>query len=194
MRTGKLLVELAEESYRLILYPINYWKAKKNNEEDVKGVFVRFFLPGMILIFLAIVLGDILFESRYGLLLQDTLIKAARRVLILVMSFFASTMLLYEISRIHRIPVDFDSARRLTIYSMMPQVLITIVTGLFPFLDVLGVLGLYSYYLLYCALFSLYGISLRRNVSYLIILVFSSFLAYLLIVFLINKLTALIIY
>ena len=194
MRPGKLLVELAEESYHIILYPSVYWKAKKNDQEEAKGVFIRFFLPGLILIFLAIVLGDFLFESEYGLLIKDTLIKALRKVLILVMSFFASTMLLYEISRMYKIPIGFDAARKITIYSMIPLVIMTIMIGLFPFLDVLGVLGFYSYYLLYSALVSVYEINPKRNVTYMVLLMGSTFLSFLVIAFLLSKLTALIIY
>lgn len=194
MQLGKLLIELAEESYLIIIHPSEYWKAKKNKQEEAKGVFLRFFLPGLILIFLAIVLGDFLFESEYGLLIKDTLIKALRKVLILGMSFFASTILLYEISRLHKIPVSFEAARKIIIYSMVPLVIITMVIGLFPFLDILGILGFYSYYLLYSALISIYEIKPKRNETYLVLLMGSSFIAHLFITFLFSKLTALIIY
>lgn len=194
MNPGKFLIEIATESINLLLQPKRYWLGIKKNENSMTGIFMKFFVPGLFLIFVAIVIGDVIFESEYGLLLIDTLIKATRRIMLLLLTFFAATMLLYEVSRKFNIPVGFETARKIVIYSMTPLVLITIVTGIFPFLDVIGILGLYSFYLIYTALITIFEIKPFRNISYMVILFFSILIVYAFIAYILSKLTALIIY
>lgn len=194
MNLVDFIKELATESINILLQPKKYWLGIKYNKNATVSVFTKIFLPGLVFIFFSIVIGDVFFESEYGLLFNDTLIKATRVVLLLLFVCFASTMLMYEISRIFNIAVTFDNARKIVIYSMMPLVLVTILIGVFPFLSAIEALGLYSFYLIYTATVTVFDIKPNRNIPYLVILISSIFVAYILIAYLLSKLTALIIY
>jgi hypothetical protein len=145
-------------------------------------------------VFIAVFIGDLIFESEYGFLFWDTLIKATRKIILLLLTLIASNMLLYEISRGFKIPIAFEESRKITIYSMLPLVLLAIVTGFFPFFDVVGIFAFYCFYLAYSGLNVLFGVQLQRNYSFLIILAGFVFFTYFFLAFLLTKLTALIIY
>lgn len=194
MKPGKYFIDFATESVNILVQPVKFWQGIKTDKNSINGVFSRFFLTGLVLIFLAIIIGDVIFESEYGWLMKDTLIKASRMVVFLLLAFFATTMIMYEVSRKFRIPVEFETARKITIYSMLPLVLVTIVTGVFPFLDVLGLISFYSLYLIYIALITLFELKPHRNITYFVVLLSSIFISYFLIAWLLSKLTALIIY
>lgn len=191
---GKLPIEIAKESLRVIVKPEQHWQRVKADNTYFPGVFSRFFFPGLVMVFMSVILGTLLFNSSYGFLLVDTLIKAFREVLLVLMTFIASTMILYEVSRWYRIPIGFETARRLIIYSMLPLFAVTIATNVFPFLSYLEILSFYSYYVLYMALTTIYEISPYRKMGYLIVLVAGISLAYIVIALLLSILTALIVY
>lgn len=183
-----------EESYQIILYPGNHWKKVKESEVILDKGWLKFYLPGLLLVFLAVMLGDFIFESEYGFLFNDTLIKASRRVVLLSLMVLAANMLIYETSRIFRVPVSYEDSRKIAAYSILPLVLIYTITGLFPFMDIIGILAFYSLFLVYSALHNLYGIELKKQLSYITILLSLLFIAYAIIALLLTKLTALIIY
>lgn len=194
MKPLDYITNLLNESVRILLNPSKHW----NNEDESNNLMqigmVRLYLPGLIIVFLAVLLGDLLFESEYGFLLGDTLVKATRKVLFLGLMLWAAYMLIYEISKLFHVPVSIDNSRRIATYSMLPILLVYIVIGLFPFMDIVGIFGFYSLYLVYTALSGLYEIHINRNTSYVLILLSLLFLAFAFIGFLLNKLTALIIY
>ncbi|MDA3929882.1 MAG: YIP1 family protein [Prolixibacteraceae bacterium] len=194
MKLVEYVVEIFEESLRIIFYPKLHWLRVKAERDVISGGFRKFFVPGILFVFIAVFIGDLIFESEYGFLFWDTLIKATRKIILLLLTLIASNMLLYEISRGFKIPIAFEESRKITIYSMLPLVLLAIVTGFFPFFDVVGIFAFYCFYLAYSGLNVLFGVQLQRNYSFLIILAGFVFFTYFFLAFLLTKLTALIIY
>lgn len=194
MKLINYLKDIFQEVIRILLYPQNHWLRVRAEKDFITGGFRRFFVPGLVLVVVAVFFGDLLFESEYGFLFKDTLIKATRKVLILILTLFASNMIIYEVSRLFKVPMEFESARKIATYSMLPVVLMTMLIGLFPFLDILGIMSLYSLYLLYNAVHVLCEVKLQKNLSYVSLLLGSVFLAYVFIAYLLSILTALIIY
>ena len=191
---GKLPIEIAKESFYIMLRPEQHWQKIKTDSTYNPGVFSRFFFPGLVMIFVSVIIGTLLFNSSFGFLPIDTMIKALREVLLVLMTFVASTMILYEVSRWYHIPMGFETARRVIIYSMLPFFAISIITGFFPFLTYLEIFSIYSFYLLYLALTTIYEITPYRKMGYLIILFAGILLSYIVIALLLSILTALIVY
>ena len=194
MKPIDYITTLLKESYRIIVYPGNHWRSVKDSKDLLNNSWVRFYVPGLLLAFLAVMIGDLIFESEYGFLLMDTIIKASRKVVVLGLLLLASNMIIYEISRIFHVPVSYEDSRKIASYSMLPVLISTIITSLFPFMDIIGILAFYSLYLVYSALHNLYGIDIKRQINYIAILLSMLFLAFALIALLMTKLTALIIY
>lgn len=194
MNLANQLIKIFQESSRFLLNPKKHWERVKEDKDLIEDGIRKFFVLGLVLLVLASVLGDFLFESQYGFILKTTIIKLVRKILLLALALLAGNMLLYELSRIFRIPVGFETSRKIVTYSMLPLVAVTIVTSLFPFLDVIGIVSIYSFYLVYSALNTLFDVKLENNLSYIASLLISMFVAYGIIALLLSKLTALIIY
>lgn len=188
------IVEIFKEIIALIIRPKQQWIKVINDKIKEKSVFVNLFLPGLLLVFIAVILGSLLFESTYGFMLKYALVKSVRAVLSILMTFIASTMILYEVSRWYKVPIEFETSRRLVIYSMLPYVFITIICGLFPFLTFLRLASFYSFYLLYSGLVAIYEINPYRKIAYLSVLFIIMLLALILVSYLLSLLTVLIVY
>ncbi|MFA9391059.1 MAG: Yip1 family protein [Prolixibacteraceae bacterium] len=194
MKAVDYIKKMLDESFRVMLNPKKHWKDVNTSADLLEMGWFMFYLPGFLLVFLAIFLGDLLFESEYGFLFTDTIIKAIRKVLHLSLMLWAANMLIFEISKSFHVPVSHENSRKMASYALLPVLFVTIVAGLFPFMDIVGLVGFYSLYLVYSALNLLYDIHFKKNTSYVIVLLSSLFLAFAFIGFLLSKLTALIIY
>jgi len=188
------LKKLFDVTLHMVLQPKKNWEKMQNEQDFQSGSFRRFFLPWLALYFVAVIIGNFLFESEYGFLFSDALIKASRKVLVFVLALWSSNILIYEISRKYKVPVSFEISRKISTYALLPLLLVLMLTALFPFADIIGLLGFYSLYMVYSALQYLYQVNFYRNSAYLIILLLFLFLGYAFIALILSKLTALIIY
>lgn len=186
--------ELFNETYQMVLQPKKHWERVQNEQDFESGSFRRVFLPWLALLFFSVIIGNLVFESTYGFLFTDAVIKASRKVLVLILVLWSSNILIYEVSRIFRVPVSFEISRKIATYALITLLLVLMLTALFPFADIIGILGLYSLYIAYSALHNLYQVNFERNSPYLTTLLIFLFLGFAFISFILSKLTALIIY
>lgn len=177
-----------------MFHPGQHWQTVKQETDFYGGKFRFFLLPWIVLLAMAIFMGSLIFESKYGFLFVDTLIRAVRKMLVVVLSFLGGNMLIYEISRIYRVPVSFETSRKIALYASLPLVLSMIFTALFPFAYIAGLAGFYALYLVYSAVHHLYQVHWLRNLKYLSVLLSMLFVSFVFIAYALSKLTALIIY
>jgi hypothetical protein len=71
-----------------------------------------------------------------------------------------------------------EAARRLVVYSMTPLLLVSIITGLFPFLYVLDILGVYSFYLFWLGAKELLSFPENKEHSYILITIVANFFVF----------------
>jgi hypothetical protein len=183
-----------QKSIELIIYPKHFWKKFNALQQEGQSAFNQYFVPGIIVVFLSVVIGEVLFNSVYGVLWFDILVKAVRKILVLSFVFVLSYVILYHVSHKKGIPIEKNVSRRIIIYSMTPVLYASVVTGLFPFLGFLGLFSFYSLYLICLAMCELYDIKLQRNASYVAMLISGIFIGYAVIYIIFTKLTALIVY
>ena len=77
MNIGSLLKEIFNEGARVLYNPRKHWIMVKHDRDAFSGVFTKFLVPSLILVFFSVIVGDLMFESEYGWIIQDSLIKAA---------------------------------------------------------------------------------------------------------------------
>lgn len=183
-----------QKSIELILYPKKFWAKFNVLQQEGQSAFNQYFVPGIIVVFISVVIGEVLFNSVYGVLWFDILVKAVRKILVLSFVFILSYFILYRVSRMKGIPIEKIVSRRIVIYSMTPVLYASAVTGLFPFLSFLGLFSFYSLYLVCLAMCELYDIKLQRNASYVAMVMSGIFIGYAVIYVILTKLTALIVY
>ncbi|HKK80950.1 MAG TPA: YIP1 family protein [Prolixibacteraceae bacterium] len=188
------LITNTQKSIELIVYPKHFWKKFNTLQQEGQSAFNLYFVPGIIVVFIAVVIGEILFNSVYGVLWFDILVKAVRKILVLSFVFVLSYTILYHISRMRGIPIQKIVSRRIVIYSMTPVFYASVITGLFPFLSFLGLFSFYSLYLVCLSMCELYEIEIQRNASFVAMLMSGIFIGYAIIYITLTKLTALIVY
>ena len=182
------------ESFRVIVNPSEQWSILKNKSDSRIPLFSRLLIPWLLILLISVIIGKLLFRSAYGIILTDVLVVAVRKTLLLIMTFLASIMILYETSRKFRIPIGFETSRRIVAYSMLPLIMVAVLTALFPFLRLAGLAAFYSLYLLYIAPQKMYEIDPVKNLNFYLILITGTFLSYLIISILLHKLTVFILF
>lgn len=182
------------KGYELLLHPAEFWKDYKTNDEKPHGLFLCFLTPGLVSVFLLVFIGEMLFDSLYGILYFDILIKALREVLILVSVYFVSHIVIYYLSQMFGLPMQKDTSRTIAAYTMTPLFLVSMFTGLFPFLGFLDFFSIYSLYLAYTAVHYLFEVNFVRNATYLTMLLAALFVGFTAVYIILTKLTAIIFY
>lgn len=182
------------KSYELLLHPERFWKNLKDDEESTQGLLSCFLLPGLVVVFVLMFIGEMLFDSVYGILYVDIAIKALREILILFSVYLVAQIIIYHLSAMFALPVTKAVSRTISAYTMTPLLLVSMLTGLFPFLGFLDIFAIYSLFLAYKALHGKYDVTFARNTSYLSMLLAALFIAYTAIFIILTKLTAVIFY
>ena len=133
--------QLIQTSIRLLVEPGKFWKEKKE-EEGSNRIFKDFFLPLVLLVGLAVFVGELITSSEF--LLSYAIAKSVREIASYVIQYFLSVYLLNELLTSFGGVKDKLAMSRLVAYSLLPFLIVSLVTGLFPALYVLNVVGLYG--------------------------------------------------
>jgi hypothetical protein len=149
MNLVKLIKKIFNETMFLFFRPRLHWEMIKSGKNQSTLVLRKFILPGLILIFIFSQLGDFIFNSEYGYLWKDSLIKATLKIILLLFVFIISRILTYEVSKLFQVEISKGIIKRVAIYSIMPAIMTGIVTGLLPFLNLGGFLPWYGLYIAY---------------------------------------------
>ena len=137
------------ESLAFFLHPQVYWRELKSGSRKNVFGFRNFLVPGLIIGFVCIVLGDLIFHSKNGFFWQDSLVKACRKTLFIFMLLTFSVMITKFVLGQFHFELKMKTARKIAVISLAPAVLKTVITGLLPFLDLGGVLPWYGFFLAY---------------------------------------------
>ena len=133
--------QLFQTSIRVLIEPVGFWKEKKE-EEEVKEIFKGYFLPLVILVGVAIFLGELITSSEF--LMSYAVAKSLREVISYILQYFLTVYVLNELLTSFGGTKNKLAVSRLMAYSFLPFIIVSIVTGLFPALYVLNVLSLYG--------------------------------------------------
>lgn len=136
---------LFHESFSLITEPARFWH-RKSGEEFSKPVVLAFFTPLVLLAGIAIVLGEIIWDEE--LLWSYILLKAFREVASYFLQFFITASVMYKLMGNFKGTASRAALNGVLAYSLLPFLLASVITGLFPGLYILGIIGLYGFYLL----------------------------------------------
>lgn len=170
MNLIKLIKKIFRETMFLFFRPKLHWEMIKSGKNQSTLVLRKFILPGLILIFIFSPLGDLIFNSEYGFLWKDSLIKATLKIILLLFIFIISRILTYEVSKLFQVEISRGIIKRVAIYSIMPAIMTGIVTGLLPFLNLGGFLPWYGLYIAYLGIETYSKIDERKKFYFYFIL------------------------
>lgn len=170
----------------LTINPKGFWEEKKEIEEGRASLLLNYLLPVLLLVAMAVFLGE--FFRRSNFFIEYPLLKALREIMLFQLQYLIGVFFTKELMKTFGSEKNIDAARKLVIYSMTPLMLVSIVTGLFPFLYVLDILGAYSFYIFWVGAKELLKFPENRAHSYILITIVVNFFVFSFLSVLLSKL------
>lgn len=167
--------KIVDDIKQLVLHPKGFWQSKKE-EEAGSGLFISKLLPYLLALAVAVFVGE--FFKRSDFFLEYPILKAVREVLLFVLQYYIGVFFTKELMKTFGGEKNIEAARKLVIYSMIPLMLVSIVTGLFPFLYVLDIVGIYSFYLFWVGAKELLTFPENKTHSYILIAILVNFFVF----------------
>lgn len=159
------IAELIQHIKEVILTPAKFWEKEKSPEADTKA-FVQFYLPLAFIAALAVFLGAWFGSSNFYI--RFAILKSINELLVFILQYFVSVFLVNELIPNFGGKKNKLLAQKLVIFSLTPFLLVSIVTGLFPALYVVDVLGLYSIFIFWAGVKVLLDIPYEKESGYVL--------------------------
>jgi len=142
---GILFKQMMDHIREVILRPKDFWEDHKRGDCADRKFLLGYFSTFIFFVAMAAFLGEFLrsnhFYAGYALL------KSFREILLFSLTFFISVFFTNELMKTFGGKKNYKVAQGLVLFSLTPLLLVSIITGLFPFLYVMDVLGFYSCYI-----------------------------------------------
>ena len=160
----------------VILEPKNFWNQQSEKEPGKQHLFTGFFLPLLIMVFLAVFVSELIRGTRFYLTFP--LMKAGREVVLFLLQYVISVFLTNELIHTFGGIKNIFVARKLVVYSLIPFLMVSVITGMFPFLYVMDVLGLYGFYIFGMGVKALLVFPERKQSSYVLVTILTNFFVF----------------
>jgi hypothetical protein len=167
--------KIVSQTKFLLVDPNKFWKEQKECPAE-RGALFAYLLPFLLVLALAVFVGE--FFKRSDFFIEYPVLKAVREILLFVFQYFIGVFLTTELMKTFGGEKVVDSARKLIAYSMAPLLLVSIVTGLFPFLYPVDVLGMYSFYLFWIGAKELLNFPENKAQSYILVTIVVNFFVF----------------
>ena len=155
--------ELIQNIKEVILAPGKFWERVKQPETG-QNLLVHYYLPlvlaASVAVFIGAWFGSTTFYVRFAI------IKALSELVVFLLQYFVSVFLVNELIPTFGGKKDKLNAQKLVVYSLTPFLLVSILTGLFPALYVMDVLGLYSIFIFWAGVKELLGLPYKKESGY----------------------------
>jgi hypothetical protein len=160
---------------RLMVEPNRFWR-ETQKEKDANEMFRDFLLPLVIFAGVAIFIGELITSSEF--LFSYAVARSVREMVSFILQYYLSVYVLNELLTSFGGVKDRLAVSRLVAYSLLPLLLVSILTGLFPGLYVLNVLNLYGIFLFFMGVKGSLGLPEANKNWYAIIALLLVFLIF----------------
>lgn len=164
--------DIALRVQEVVLRPKDFWEKRKRQEEGQPGLLGGYLLPILGIVAIAVFLGEFFRSSHF---IVFAILKALREVLLFVLQYFIAVFFTNELMKTFGGEKNIAIARKLIAYSLTPFLVVSIITGLFQFLYVIDVLGIYSFYIFWVGGKELLALPQEKRDSYLLITIVVNF-------------------
>jgi len=177
------LFDLVKE---IILNPVSFWNSRREVRENQVVLFVQFLMPMIIAATIAVFLGEFFSSSHFYM--GFAVLKALRETVLFISTYFLAVYFTNELMKSFGAEKNIDISRQLVAYSMTPLILVSMVTGLFRFLYVLEIAGMYGFYIFWIGARELLAVPEQKKDSFIIITIVVNFLVFSFLSILLSKL------
>lgn len=180
--------EMTGKIKEIVISPKTFWKLQKEKDEDLSIVLASYFFPLLLIVVVVVFLGEFLRSAHFYVVFA--LLKALREFALFTISFFTIVYFSNTLLKSFGGEKSIKRVQQLIAYSFTPFLLVSLVTGLFPFLYAIDVLGLYSLYIFWIGGKELLTLPEQKQDSYLLLTAVVSFLIFSLLSIILSKLLA----
>lgn len=172
MQFKQIISRAAEYTIKSISNPNHFWDIVIERK-ITNRVLIHFYLPLLTLAVLAEIIGE--FLSNPEALLSYSLILGVKQLIVYILYYFIAVFAINKLLVLFGGKEDNKSAQMSVGYSMAPFFIVSALTGLFPFLYPINILGLYGLFIFYCGAPKLFEIPDTRTKPFIIAAVLANF-------------------
>ncbi len=165
--------DIINNSKQVLINPKLFWVNKKVKLDSQSKLTWRFLIPIVFIVAVAVFIGEFFRCSDFYT--GTALLKSLRIIVLFLLQYFITVFFTNELIKTFGGEKNIDISRNLVAYSLTPLLLVSIVTGLIPFLYIIGILGLYSFYIFWIGAKELLVFPENKMSSYALITVLVSF-------------------
>ncbi|KAF0239533.1 MAG: hypothetical protein FD181_121 [Prolixibacteraceae bacterium] len=129
----------------LILNPRGFWRVHTDTRESQEELFKNLLIPLLTVVSTSVFLGEF-FRSDYFRIWVAAL-WSLREITLFASLYFVGVYGTNEMIKYFGYEPKFEALQKLVSYSLVPFLLISAVTGLFPFFYFLDIFGIYGFYI-----------------------------------------------
>ena len=129
----------------LILNPRAFWKSHINIRESQEELFKKLLFPLLAVVCMAVFFGEF-FRSDYFRIWVAAL-WAIREIVLFASLYFIGVYGTNELIKFLGFEEKVEPLQKLVAYSLVPFMLVSVVTGMFPFFYFLDIFGIYGFYI-----------------------------------------------
>lgn len=129
----------------VIVNPKEFWISRKEKDESQPKLMWAYFLPILFTVAIAVFIGE--FLKRTDFFIEYPALKTLKTIVMFFLQYFISVFFTNELIKTFGGEKNKKIARKLVVYSITPLLLVSIITGIFPFLYVIDILGIYCFYI-----------------------------------------------
>ena len=141
----ELALKIYALAQELIINPRAFWRIRIDAQENQEELFKNLLFPLLGAVSAAVFLGEF-FRSDY-FRIWIALLWVIREIFLFATLYFVGVYGTFELIKYLGYEVKIESLQRLVAYSLVPFLLVSIVTGLFPFFYFLDIFGIYGFYI-----------------------------------------------
>jgi len=154
----------------LIVKPEEEWKVIEGEDTKPGAILINFVLPYLVLGFVASVLGAYVFANHWFYNpLGYAIASSVTTLLVYIIVLYVTPIIIKALGNSFGTEVSQEKAFKLVAYSFVPSYIVSILTGLFPMLSILGLAGLYSLYIFWHGFGSLLHAPEDKKVGFFIV-------------------------
>lgn len=173
----KMEISMKGSKVRMVLLkPAMFWQREKVAPTGLKELLGGYFLPLVLTAGVAEFIGKMLWGSGFYVIFP--LMRAMREVLLFMLFYIISVFISNYLIGSFGGKKNLNAVKRLVAYSIAPAILINILTNLFPFLYVLEILGLYSFFIFLAGAEILLEFPGKNHIKYILVTLLVNFVVF----------------
>ena len=170
------LQDIINKIKEVLITPKAFWNSNKETGIGFSELLGGYFLPILLVTVLAVFLGEFFRSAHFYV--AFAILKALRELVLFLIEFLIAVYFTNELLKTFGGEKNIKLSRLLVTYSFTPFLLVSMVTGLFPFLYPLDILGIYGFYIFWIGGKQLLVLPQQKMDSYLILTIVVNFITF----------------